>query len=158
MVKWKCTQRTEKERFAIVRELKAHPEWSYNKASKILGVKKSTLINYEKQYWEKVDTEDGCDQLCKRGGGRKHHQKPYEARVLENYDTCLREGANSVDCGIYLMHYMKQLSRRIAETSSPSIVGHIEKWTTGSFNSSKADQPRISFHARILQDATVKTN
>ncbi|KAG1710711.1 hypothetical protein DVH05_013438 [Phytophthora capsici] len=92
MVKWKCTQRTEKERFAIVRELKAHPEWSYNKASKILGVKKSTLINYEKQYWEKVDTEDGCDQLCKRGGGRKHHQKPYEARVLENYDTCLREG------------------------------------------------------------------
>eukprot|EP00644_Phytophthora_capsici_P019376 jgi/Phyca11/132488/e_gw1.173.15.1 len=75
---------------------------------------------------------------------------PFEASTYAY--TTRPQQTNSLDCGIYLLHYIDTISTLVAKTEPPSIENDIEKWTRGGFNATKSEQYRALLHQRIHED------
>ncbi|EEY64338.1 uncharacterized protein PITG_02914 [Phytophthora infestans T30-4] len=92
MAKRVCVQRTEKEKIAITRVWKAHPEWSLEDAVRELCVKPTSLRDMKRQYWDLSDEVVGSERKRKKGSGPKRKLKPYEDRVLDYFDNLRADG------------------------------------------------------------------
>jgi hypothetical protein len=53
-----------------------------------------------------------------------------------------------MDCGLYVLHYMDLISKRIAEGNPAPIESEVATWTTGGFNVAKV---LAIFHGQSLR-------
>jgi hypothetical protein len=56
--------------------------------------------------------------------------------------------SNCMDCGLYVLHYMDLISKRIAEGNPAPIESEVATWTTGGFNVAKV---LAIFHGQSLR-------
>ncbi|EGZ30245.1 hypothetical protein PHYSODRAFT_376832, partial [Phytophthora sojae] len=50
--------------------------------------------------------------------------------------------SNSLDCGVYMLHYMHKVARFISEKRPDSVAEKMKSLTSGSFNVTKAGRSR----------------
>ncbi|KAF4148045.1 hypothetical protein GN958_ATG02739 [Phytophthora infestans] len=92
----RCTSLTLMQKLEKLIVWEANPEWGPTRAARELSVSRGALSRWKEEYPDpsrvKNDSTLG-DGARKRavGGGRKRKPPAFETRVLEYYDTCLRE-------------------------------------------------------------------
>ncbi|OWZ05338.1 hypothetical protein PHMEG_00022589 [Phytophthora megakarya] len=99
MAKRTTTQRSEKERIALLKQWKSHPQWTAGDAARELQVNVRMLNDWKKRYWDGLDTATGSDRVRGEGGGRPRTKKPYEDNILQFYNRCRRDGIRCAICG-----------------------------------------------------------
>ncbi|KAE9013806.1 hypothetical protein PR003_g13656 [Phytophthora rubi] len=84
-------QRTLRQRIELLKKWRDNPDWTIEDAVRELGVKESTLRDWKRRYWHRLD-EIVCDDFMRaKGAGPKRKMKQYEGRVLAYFDK-LEEG------------------------------------------------------------------
>ncbi|KAE9353046.1 hypothetical protein PR003_g4073 [Phytophthora rubi] len=82
MKKRACVQRTLRQRIELLKKWRDNPDWTIVDAVRELGVKESTLRDWKRRYWHRLD-EIVCDDFMRaKGAGPKRKIKSYEGRVL----------------------------------------------------------------------------
>lgn len=112
-----CTQRTEREKFQLLRQWQSHPEWTLRDASHELGVYDSTLRGWKEQYWHRLDEECGSHRKRRKGGGRKYKTKPYEGRIIDYFDNMRASGRGTFS---EMLHYCRNIEEFTADITNPN--------------------------------------
>eukprot|EP00644_Phytophthora_capsici_P014974 jgi/Phyca11/11598/fgenesh1_pm.PHYCAscaffold_76_\ len=80
---------------------------------------------------------------------RKAHDSSYAFDVLTFVHNTKPQQADSVDCGLYLLHYMTTISQVIAAEAPVSIEDMMATWVSGGLNVTKAEAYRSQLYSHI---------
>ncbi|KUF95802.1 hypothetical protein AM587_10014090 [Phytophthora nicotianae] len=92
----RCTSLTRMQKLEKLIVWEANPEWGPTQAARELGVSRGALSRWKKEYpdpsrlKDELTPDDGARKRAV-GGGRKQKPPAFETRVLEYYDSCVRE-------------------------------------------------------------------
>eukprot|EP00644_Phytophthora_capsici_P017390 jgi/Phyca11/125228/e_gw1.57.299.1 len=83
---------------------------------------------------------------------RKAHNSAYAFDILNCtfVHATKPQKSNCADCGLYVLHYMDAISKRIVAEKPSSIEESIAGWTTGKFNAIKASVYRTQLYRALM--------
>ncbi|EGZ07920.1 hypothetical protein PHYSODRAFT_527734, partial [Phytophthora sojae] len=144
-----------------LKEWRDNPKWTAKVAAKQLGVAKGALMGWKKALWHLLDDPAALEALGdafrKKGAGKKKRLKPYDvAPQLLAYKTSPLQ-SNSLDCGVYMLHYMHKVARFISEKRPDSVAEKMKSLTSGSFNVTKAGRSRSALLEALQKDKVAVT-
>ncbi|EGZ06336.1 hypothetical protein PHYSODRAFT_410593, partial [Phytophthora sojae] len=78
------------------------------------------------------------------------HEKVFDAFEWKTFVFNTKpQQSNSVDCGLYLLHYMDVISKHVAAAEPQSIEDKLGEWISTDFNATKAASYRSKLHSRV---------